>query len=135
MAWPGKIKYYALSSGTSESASKYIPVTRELLRSNTINYLGSVTAHSGDIDMSSESLEVILAGEGGSVEHAMAQGKVEIMQGARKCKGDKADYFLNPRKFVMVGNPAEVNDPEKGRSFARRLTSFIADDRILLEDR
>jgi hypothetical protein len=39
VAWPGKIKYYALSSGTSESASKYIPVTRDLLRSNTINYL------------------------------------------------------------------------------------------------
>jgi hypothetical protein len=39
VAWPGKIKYYALSSGTSESASKYIPVTREMLRSNTINYI------------------------------------------------------------------------------------------------
>ncbi|MFM2138264.1 MAG: hypothetical protein RJA57_571, partial [Bacteroidota bacterium] len=39
VTWPGKIKYYALSSGTSEAASKYIPVTRELLRSNTINYI------------------------------------------------------------------------------------------------
>jgi hypothetical protein len=39
VAWPGKIKYYALSSGTSEAASKYIPVTRDMLRSNTINYL------------------------------------------------------------------------------------------------
>ena len=39
VTWPGKIKYYALSSGTSESASKYIPVTNDLLRSNMINYL------------------------------------------------------------------------------------------------
>ncbi len=39
VTWPGKIKYYALSSGTSEAASKYIPVTKELLRSNTINFL------------------------------------------------------------------------------------------------
>lgn len=39
VAWPGKIKYYALSSGTSEAASKYIPITKELLRSNTVNYL------------------------------------------------------------------------------------------------
>jgi GH3 auxin-responsive promoter len=39
VTWPGKIKYYALSSGTSESASKYIPVTRDMLRSNTINYV------------------------------------------------------------------------------------------------
>jgi hypothetical protein len=39
VAWPGKIKYYALSSGTSESASKYIPVTKEMLRSNRVNYI------------------------------------------------------------------------------------------------
>jgi hypothetical protein len=39
VTWPGKIKYYALSSGTSEAASKYIPVTNDLLRSNKINYL------------------------------------------------------------------------------------------------
>ncbi|MBD0295986.1 MAG: GH3 auxin-responsive promoter family protein [Flavisolibacter sp.] len=37
VTWPGKIKYYALSSGTSEAASKYIPVTKDLLRSNRIN--------------------------------------------------------------------------------------------------
>ena len=39
VTWPGKIKYYALSSGTSEAASKYIPVTKELRRSNTVNYV------------------------------------------------------------------------------------------------
>jgi len=36
VCWPGKIKYYALSSGTSEAASKYIPVTSDLLRGNKI---------------------------------------------------------------------------------------------------
>src|ERR1700709_2627084 len=34
ICWPGKVKYYALSSGTSESASKYIPITNDLLRGN-----------------------------------------------------------------------------------------------------
>lgn len=36
VCWPGKIKYYALSSGTSEASSKYIPVTNDLLRGNKI---------------------------------------------------------------------------------------------------
>jgi len=36
ICWPGKIKYFALSSGTSESASKYIPITTDLLRGNKI---------------------------------------------------------------------------------------------------
>ena len=33
VCWPGKVKYYALSSGTSDAASKYIPVTKDMLKS------------------------------------------------------------------------------------------------------
>ncbi len=33
VTWPGKVKYFALSSGTSEASSKYIPVTGDMLRS------------------------------------------------------------------------------------------------------
>ena len=32
VCWPGKVKYFALSSGTSESSSKHIPVTGSMLR-------------------------------------------------------------------------------------------------------
>lgn len=33
VCWPGKIKYYALSSGTSGSASKHIPISRDMSKS------------------------------------------------------------------------------------------------------
>lgn len=33
VTWPGKVRYFALSSGTSESASKHVPVTKDMLRS------------------------------------------------------------------------------------------------------
>jgi hypothetical protein len=33
VCWPGKINYFALSSGTSESSSKHIPVTRDMIKS------------------------------------------------------------------------------------------------------
>ena len=36
VCWPGIIKFFALSSGTSESSSKYIPITKELIRANTL---------------------------------------------------------------------------------------------------
>lgn len=36
VCWPGKIEYFALSSGTSGSASKYIPITNDLMRGNRI---------------------------------------------------------------------------------------------------
>lgn len=32
VTWPGKVKYFALTSGTSESSSKHIPVTPDMLR-------------------------------------------------------------------------------------------------------
>jgi hypothetical protein len=34
VTWPGHIPYFALTSGTSSGRSKYIPVSREMLRSN-----------------------------------------------------------------------------------------------------
>lgn len=36
VCWPGVIKFFALSSGTSEASSKYIPITKELIRANTL---------------------------------------------------------------------------------------------------
>lgn len=30
VTWPGRVKYFALSSGTSEAASKYIPITKDI---------------------------------------------------------------------------------------------------------
>lgn len=32
VCWPGRMKYFALSSGTSESASKYIPITKDMTK-------------------------------------------------------------------------------------------------------
>ena len=36
VCWPGVIHYFALSSGTSDASSKFIPITKDLIRSNTI---------------------------------------------------------------------------------------------------
>lgn len=35
VTWPGKTEFFALSSGTSEGSSKYIPVTQDMIRSIT----------------------------------------------------------------------------------------------------
>lgn len=44
--WPGKIKYYALSSGTTGSPSKRIPITKQMIRSfqkNSIKQFASTS--------------------------------------------------------------------------------------------
>ena len=48
VCWPGVIKYFALSSGTSDATSKFIPITKDLIRSNTVtsfNQLLSLTKY------------------------------------------------------------------------------------------
>jgi len=99
-----------------------------------IRYSGGVLLTYGDTVMSSERLDVILDRTGKKVERATAQGELEITQGVRKAKGDRAEYFLEPGKFVVTGESAHIFDPARGRSFARRLTFFTASDRILLEN-
>jgi hypothetical protein len=34
VCWPGKVKYFALSSGTSEATTKHIPITKDMIKSN-----------------------------------------------------------------------------------------------------
>ena len=80
-------------------------------------------------------IDVFFGDNGQKIEHATARNKVLVNQKERECKGETAQYYLNLGKVVVVGNPAEVYEPEKGRSFARKLTIFTADDRILLETR
>jgi lipopolysaccharide export system protein LptA len=101
--------------------------------SNTITYTGNVRLNSRDLSLTSATLDAVMDPGGKRIERAKAQGNVRILQGNKECKGESADYYLDPGKLVVVGNPAEIFDPGRGRSVARRLTSFIADDRILLE--
>jgi hypothetical protein len=56
VCWPGKIKYYALSSGTSEAGSKYIPITSDLLRGNRIVMIKQLLTLRNYHDISMKSL-------------------------------------------------------------------------------
>lgn len=68
VTWPGKIKYYALSSGTSEASSKYIPITNDLLRSNTINYIKQLISVFGYNDANKKALRKAFLMLGGTTD-------------------------------------------------------------------
>jgi len=102
---------------------------------SSLIYSGKVVLKGTDFNVSSESLEVTLDTEGKQIEQARAVGEVLIHQSGREARGDTADYILAQKKFIVTGNKAELIDPQRGRSVARRLTFYAADDRILLENR
>jgi hypothetical protein len=88
VTWPGKIKYYALSSGTSEAASKYIPITKEILRSNTINYVRQF---------------VTLLGYENLNRKAMTRGFL-MLGGATDLKKGKAGWYEGDLSGILAKN-------------------------------
>ncbi|MDI1354045.1 MAG: GH3 auxin-responsive promoter family protein [bacterium] len=65
VCWPGKIKYFALSSGTSETSSKHIPVTRDMIKSIQRGTLKQILA-TRYFDFSREQYETEILFVGGS---------------------------------------------------------------------
>jgi phenylacetate-coenzyme A ligase PaaK-like adenylate-forming protein len=61
--WPGKIKHYALSSGTTGSPSKRIPVTEEMIRSFQKTSMGQISMlHELDLPETFFSASVLAVG-------------------------------------------------------------------------
>ena len=62
ICWPGKVNYFALSSGTSGGPSKYIPVSQDMIRAmrrtNTRIFAGSTTLGLPDSFYSSEMMAI-----------------------------------------------------------------------------
>ena len=67
-----------------------------------------------------------------AIRRAEGRTGVRISHQGRQGRGDTAEWLPGEGRFVIVGRPAVIDDPERGRSQARRLTYFQADDRILL---
>ncbi|WP_121353499.1 GH3 family domain-containing protein [Flavisolibacter nicotianae] len=88
VTWPGKIKYYALSSGTSEAASKYIPVTKEMLRSNRINYIRQLLS---------------LLGYHHLPRHAMTKGFL-MLGGATDLQKGNAGWYAGDLSGILAKN-------------------------------
>jgi hypothetical protein len=63
--WPGRIKYFALSSGTTGSPSKRIPVTKQMIRSFQRNTIKQFTA-TADLNLSDGFYQKSLIAVGGS---------------------------------------------------------------------
>jgi len=109
------------------------PRLRYLRGENAAHYSGGSVLTSDEAVLRCESLDVVLDADGKRVERAAARGGVDVRQQGREARGEMADYYLLPGKFVVTGNLAQIVDPQRGKSSARRLTFFTTDDKILLE--
>ena len=110
---------------------------------NLVNYDGSVEFRRSNLTVRSDRLEAHLraASEGseGRLEKAIASGDVSILEGRqrtgspRTAFGQRAEYLPGESQVIVEGDPAHIQDGDRGRTEGRQLTYYLDDDRLLVQ--
>jgi len=98
-----------------------------------LHYAGDVDIRQGTERMTSEVADVFLQKESYEVERTVSQRAVVVTQPGRRGTGDRGEYTAADETVVLTGNPARVEDAEKGTSESRRMTVFLREDRVVSE--
>jgi LPS export ABC transporter protein LptC/lipopolysaccharide transport protein LptA len=96
-----------------------------------LHYEGEVDIKQGTERITGGVADVYLLKESYEVERTIAQRDVVVTQPGRKGTGDWAQYTAADETVVLTGNPAHVEDAEKGTSESRRMTVYLREDRVV----
>jgi lipopolysaccharide transport protein LptA len=96
-----------------------------------LHYEGDVDIKQGTERITGGVADVYLLKDTYEVERTIAQRDVVVTQPGRKGTGDWAQYTAADETVVLTGNPAHVEDAEKGTSESRRMTVFLREDRVV----
>jgi hypothetical protein len=85
--------------------------------------------------IASSRTELFLAPVNGvqQLTHAVATGGVTVWQQSRRGTAERADYSAGDGSFVLSGGNPTLFDADQGTTTGRKLTFFLADDRILVD--
>ncbi|HEX8561319.1 MAG TPA: LPS export ABC transporter periplasmic protein LptC [Pyrinomonadaceae bacterium] len=96
-----------------------------------LHYAGDVDIRQGTERMTSEVSDVYLQKDGYEVERTVSQRSVVVTQPGRKGTGDRGEYTAADEVVVLTGNPARVEDAEKGTSESRRMVVYLRENRVV----
>jgi lipopolysaccharide export system protein LptA len=96
-----------------------------------LHYEGGVDIKQGTERITSTATDVFLQAETYEAERTVAQGNVVVTQPGRRGLGDWAQYTSADETVILTGNPARVEDAEKGTSEGRRMTVFLSENRVV----
>jgi LPS export ABC transporter protein LptC/lipopolysaccharide transport protein LptA len=96
-----------------------------------LHYAGEVDIRQGTDRITSEVSDVYLMKDTYEVERTVSERSVVVTQPGRRGTGDRGEYTAADEVVVLTGNPARVEDAEKGSSESRRLTVYLREDRVV----
>jgi lipopolysaccharide export system protein LptA len=100
----------------------------------TLHYEGSVDIRQSTDRLTSGVADVYLFKDTSDVEKTVAQRDVVLTQPSRKGTGDWVQYTSADEVAILKGNPARVEDVEKGSTEGGRLTVYMRDGRVIADD-
>ncbi len=100
----------------------------------TIHYEGNVDIRQGTDRITSGVTDAYLAKDTSDVEKTIAQRNVVLTQPNRKGTGDWIQYTTADEVVVLKGNPARVDDAEKGSTEGNRLTVYVRENKVTADD-
>ena len=101
---------------------------------NLLRYEGNVDIRQGTDRIVAGVASVIL-NDKNEVSNTVAENNVVITQPNRKAVGDYAQYTAADEKVILRGNPATIEDTEKGSSNGAQVTVFLNEKRIVTESK
>jgi lipopolysaccharide export system protein LptA len=100
----------------------------------TLHYEGDVDIRQGTDRLTSGVADVYLLKDSSEVDKTIAQRDVVLTQPSRKATGDWIQYTTADEVAILKGNPAKVEDAEKGSTQGGRLTVYMRDGRVVADD-
>jgi len=100
----------------------------------TIHYEGNVDIKQGTDRMTGGVADVYLSKETNEMDKTIAQRNVVLTQPNRKGVGDWVQYTTADEVAILKGNPARVEDSEKGTTEGGRLTLSMRDSTVTADD-
>jgi len=95
---------------------------------------GGTALEGREFRMTSEAIELSYSEGGRDLEKVLAEGKVSILQADKEGRGERADYDVPADTVTLTGHPSLI-DKEKGVTEGDKLTFYLADDRIRIENK
>jgi lipopolysaccharide export system protein LptA len=99
-----------------------------------LHYEGNVDIRQGTDRITSGLADVYLAKDSSDMEKTVAERNVVLTQPNRKGTGDWVQYTTADEVAVLRGNPARVEDPEKGSTEGGRLTVYVREGKVIADD-
>ncbi|MDT5295657.1 MAG: hypothetical protein QOJ76_2537 [Acidobacteriota bacterium] len=96
-----------------------------------LHYEGDADIRQGTERITSEVADVYLLKDTYEVERTIAQRSVVVTQPGKRGTGDRGEYTAADETVVLTGNPARVEDAEKGSSESRRMTVYLRENRVV----